>query len=149
VLTEKGVALPQNRRQPEECTVRSWLARCFVVVVAFALPVGGAGVAKADVVFVEVNSNFFDPIEITVAPGDTVCWFWSKGLHTTTSLDGLWDSDILGPGSMFEYTFTTVGDYYYYCSRHLDCCGMAGVVHVVSPCCPPPCCPQPPGSGAK
>jgi len=125
--------------------MRTCFARLFIGVAAFALLAGGAGAARADTIFVSVESNFFDQDEITINAGDTVVWVFVSGAHTTTSVDGLWDSGIHGPGFMFEYTFNDPGDYLYVCTLHFDCCNMAGVVHVnpANPCCPPPCCPPP------
>lgn len=100
---------------------------------ALAFLVGATGLARADVVVVSAQTNFFAPDEITVATGDTVLWSFDQGVHTTTSVDGLWDSGILGQGSTFSYTFDQAGDYGYVCTLHLDCCNMEGVIHVVDP----------------
>ncbi len=100
---------------------------------ALALLAGAAGSARADVVVVSTRSNFFSPDEITITTGDTVCWSFDQGTHTTTSADGLWDSGILPQGSMFMYTFTEAGDYGYVCTLHIDCCNMEGLIHVVDP----------------
>jgi plastocyanin len=117
--------------------MRNWIRLFSAGVIALAFLLGGAGVARADTYEVTVQNNFFDMNEITIAPGDTVRWVFTQGLHTTTSVDALWDSGVLAAGSTYEYTFSDVGDYYYFCTRHIDCCNMAGVVHVVSGCCPP------------
>jgi plastocyanin len=97
------------------------------------LLVAEATFANADTFFVNVESNFFSPVEAAVSVGDTVCWFWDTGFHTTTSSDGLWDSDVLSPGSMFEYTFNDAGEFPYICTLHFDCCNMASIVHVAQP----------------
>jgi plastocyanin len=117
--------------------MKSWISRWSLIAMVLALLLGAPAVTRADTWIVIVESNDFDPFDITIAPGDDVCWMWTTGFHTTTSVDGLWDSDVLPPGSMFDYTFTDPGDYYYICTLHFDCCGMAGVVHVVPPCCCP------------
>ncbi len=111
--------------------MNSWFARTSGGLIALALLAGGTGLARADVIMVHVTSNVFTPSEVTIATGDTVCWIWDQGVHTSTSVDGLWDSGIIGPGSMFEYTFDQAGDYDYFCSLHLECCNMAGIIHVV------------------
>jgi plastocyanin len=117
--------------------MRGWFAPFAAAVAALALLAGGPGAVKADTVYIDVESNFFDQAEVYVYTGDTVCWTFNNGIHTTTSVDGLWDSGVLGAGSTFEYTFTDPGDYIYTCTLHFNCCGMAGVVHVVDPCpCP-------------
>jgi plastocyanin len=111
--------------------MRSWFARSAVAGVALAFLVGSAWVARADTIVIEVRNNFFSPREVAIVTGDTVCWVWVEGFHTTTSVDGLWDSDVQGPGTMFEYTFTDPGDFGYICTIHLECCNMVGIVHVV------------------
>jgi plastocyanin len=118
--------------------MRSWFTRCGVVVAALALLIGQAGLVRADVIIVDVESNFFAPSDVTVSVGDTVCWMVDSGFHTTTSgsngiPDGLWDSGFISAGSMFEYTFNDLGDFPYFCSLHFDCCDMEGIVHVVQP----------------
>jgi plastocyanin len=129
--------------------MRSLLTKSLIGLAALALLAGGAGVARADTVFVSVESNFFDQAEITINQGDTVVWVWvASAAHTTTSIDGLWDSGIQSQmGFMFQYTFNNPGDFVYICTLHFGCCNMAGVVHVNAvcppPCCPPPCCPPP------
>ncbi|HEV3204467.1 MAG TPA: hypothetical protein VGY77_08795 [Gemmataceae bacterium] len=94
---------------------------------------GSARVAWADTIVIAVESNLFSPAEVSIATGDTVRWEWNHGTHTTTSFDGFWDSGILGPGSVFEQTFDNSGDFAYFCTLHIDCCNMAGIVHVTDP----------------
>jgi plastocyanin len=79
-----------------------------------------------------VSGNSFTTIHV----GDTVKWmFPSQSFHSSTSglctggggyyddpgsclPDGNWDSGQLYLGQAFTKTFTTVGDYRYYCSVH-------------------------------
>jgi plastocyanin len=81
---------------------------------------------------VQANNFSFSPSDVTVNVGDTVQWVFEQGVHTTTSLDGLWDSGNLSAGSTFQFTFNQAGDFHYKCSLHFSCCNMAGVVHVAS-----------------
>jgi plastocyanin len=80
----------------------------------------------------------FSPSAITVAPGDTVRWVWQGALHSSTSNTTtgaeVWDSGLRNTGT-FSHSFTTVGDWPYYCSVHSSPAGTAmnGVVHVVAP----------------
>jgi plastocyanin len=79
----------------------------------------------------------FTPATVTIAPGDTVSWNWAGGFHTTTSDAStgaeVWDSGFMAAGS-FSHTFTTAGNWPYYCAVHSVPGGtfMNGVVHVVS-----------------
>jgi plastocyanin len=113
--------------------MNSWLTRISGGLLALALVAGGTGIVRADVIVVSVQSNVFVPSDVTIATGDTIHWTWDQGVHTSTSVDGLWDSGIIGPGSTFDYTFDQAGDYNYYCTLHLECCNMVGTVHVMDP----------------
>ena len=111
--------------------------RYLVAFAALAMLMGSAEIATAAKIQVQVNSNFFSPSEVFIATGDTIVWVWNGGPHDTISdalgSDGnpLWSSPVMGPGSMFEYKFTSAGDYTYKCSIHFSCCNMQGIVHVV------------------
>lgn len=108
-----------------------------LAIVALLVPL----TAAAATVDVGVGPGLtFDPASVTIVAGDTVRWIFS-GFHTTTSdtTTGpeVWDSGILSSGS-FSHTFTTAGDYPYYCAVHstpasLGGTAMNGVVHVVAP----------------
>ena len=80
-------------------------------------------------------------VDPTIKLGDTIQWVWDEGFHSATSAAGQaesWDSDILGPGDVFEHTFTHLGIFNYYClphggdlgGGHVD--GMAGSITVVA-----------------
>jgi plastocyanin len=79
----------------------------------------------------------FNPSSVTITQGDTVRWIWQGASHTSTSNTNtgpeVWDSGILTTGT-FSHTFTTVGDWPYYCSLHSFPGGSAmnGVVHVLA-----------------
>jgi uncharacterized repeat protein (TIGR01451 family) len=93
-------------------------------------------------IVVHAGDDFFSPRDAFVLVGDTVRWVVDSSGHTTTSsdangtLNGLWDSGILGAGSIFEHTFNTPGDFFYICTIHFVCCDMAGTVHVSAPALP-------------
>lgn len=72
----------------------------------------------------------YDPGTLNVSTGTTVNWINQGSMAMTiTSPDGLFDSDSLGPGATFSYTFETPGTYRYFCVPYPH---MKGVV-VVSP----------------
>jgi len=79
-------------------------------------------------------------VDPTIHLGDTIRWVGDEGFHTATSAAGQlesWDSDFLGPGDVFEHTFTHLGIFNYYClphgadlgGGHVE--GMAGSITVV------------------
>ena len=83
---------------------------------------------------VQISSFRFQPDELTVAAGTTVTWTNDDAiLHTVTSgtsvkkddfgnyaitPDGRIDGTLADKGQTFSFTFTTPGDYAYFCSRH-------------------------------
>jgi plastocyanin len=76
-----------------------------------------------DKMTVSIQDFFFDPSQLTVAPGTTVTWV-NKGQapHTVTSTDGKeLDSATLQPGDTYTFTFKDddAGETYaYHCSIH-------------------------------
>jgi plastocyanin len=77
-----------------------------------------------------VRNDFFDPLELEVAPGATVVWAWASNgaLHDIRFDDGP-TSGQKGSGT-FERTFATVGDFPYHCTIHGV--SMSGVINVVT-----------------
>jgi plastocyanin len=72
----------------------------------------------------------YDPASLSVTAGTTVTWTNNGSTAVTvTSPDGLFDSESLGPGASFSYTFDTPGTFRYFCVPYPH---MKGVV-VVSP----------------
>jgi plastocyanin len=70
------------------------------------------------------GSNSFSPNPVEVNVGETVTWLNDDfSRHTVTSKDGVFDSDIMGKGQSFSYTFDKAGEYSYYCSPHPNMVG--------------------------
>jgi plastocyanin len=108
---------------------------------------GDAGDAGA-VVQVLVKSMTFEPADVTIHAGDTIHWLWKTGRHNIISGPvnggaGVPDNKFCNPGSTtcataplqgppyaWDYKFTQVGDYPYYCAPHVTM-GMVGTIHVV------------------
>jgi plastocyanin len=85
---------------------------------------------NATVVKIVANagSNSFSPNPAEVKVGETVTWVNDdSGRHTVTSKDGVFESELMGKGQSFSYTFDKAGEYPYYCSPHPH---MAGTVVV-------------------
>lgn len=81
-------------------------------------------------VVVPMLDNHFSPARLSVRAGTRVRWVnRGQNLHTTTSLDGLWDSPAVARRQQFEYTFTKPGEYRYLCRQHL-LNGMTGIITV-------------------
>ncbi|MFT4038870.1 MAG: plastocyanin/azurin family copper-binding protein [Thermomicrobiales bacterium] len=91
-----------------------------------AVPVAGsASVATTAVV---IASLAYTPARIAVTPGQTVTWSNEDSVpHTVTADDGLFDSGILDPGGVFEWTFTEAQSVAYSCLVHPSMHGFVDV----------------------
>ena len=80
-------------------------------------------VANASVVEVPIENFAFNPTTLTIKAGTTVKWTnKDSATHTVTSganrtADKKFDQS-LQQGKSFEYTFTTAGEYDYFCKPH-------------------------------
>lgn len=64
--------------------------------------------------------NFaFEPSTTDLSAGGTVT-FTNNGTtsHTSTAVDGLWDSGTLAPGDSFDVTITDTGELPFFCNIH-------------------------------
>ena len=88
--------------------------------------------------YVAVQSNFFNPSDITINVGQTVLWENLQGTHnvngTTTTFPNNPESFFSGPPSggnwMYTHTFDTPGEYDYQCDPHVSL-GMTGTITVL------------------
>jgi len=113
------------------CIVHPWMVATLVIEEAkepikVTIPEGAA--------IPEEGQVYYDPEVIDVKVGTTVLWEnVDNTMHTATSgnpdlgADGVFDSDILSAGDTYEFTFTDVGSYDYYCILHP---WMVGTVNV-------------------
>ena len=70
------------------------------------------------------GSNSFSPDPVEVKAGETVTWINDdSGRHTVTSKDGVFDSELMGKGQSFSYTFGKAGEYPYFCEPHPNMVG--------------------------
>jgi hypothetical protein len=97
------------------------------------------GPAAAGTITIDVGDNWFCNAsysagvrcDTVVSVGDTVVWDFSPAVepHTTThcgascsspvpKAQALWHSGVISDGSTFEYTFSSPGEYLYYCQVH-------------------------------
>jgi LPXTG-motif cell wall-anchored protein len=84
-----------------------------------AMLISAPAVSAQDEMTVSIQDFFFDPDQLSVAPGTTVTWVnEGQAPHTTTADDGTWDSGTLQPGEDFSFTFDQPGTYTYHCSIH-------------------------------
>jgi len=71
----------------------------------------------------------FDPAEMEVPVGTTVRWTNNDSFdHNVNADDGTFESETLGGGDTFEFTFETAGTFSYICGIHPSMQGMITVV---------------------
>jgi len=88
-----------------------------------ALLISAPTASAQDAMTVSIQDFFFDPDQLTVAPGTTVTWVnEGQAPHTVTSTDGKeLDSATLQPGDTYSFTFEDddAGETYaYQCTIH-------------------------------
>ena len=72
----------------------------------------------------DAGSNSYSPNPIGVKAGETVTWANDdSNMHTATSKDGIFDSDVLFEGQSFSHTFDREGEYPYFCDIHPNMVG--------------------------
>jgi plastocyanin len=90
-----------------------------------------ADAAVTGEVAVAISDFAFDPGTIEVPVGTTITWTnEDSAAHTATSVDKIWDSNILEQGESFSYTFEEAGTFDYLCSLHPS---MLGQIVVTEP----------------
>jgi plastocyanin len=87
--------------------------------------------AAQDGASVSIADFAFGPADVTAPVGTSVTWTNAQAgvPHTTSSLDGVWDSGTLSSDGTFSFEFDQLGDFAYQCNIHPS---MKGVVHVVA-----------------
>lgn len=85
-------------------------------------------------VSVDIGDFFYEPTVLTVSKGTTVTWTNQGNIqHNVVSWSGSpnqgLDSELLGNGETYSYTFEETGDYVYFCEPHPF--RMRGIVTVV------------------
>ncbi len=114
------------------------MMRKWILAVAALVAVVGPGTgavwmnsqpSRAAGTTVQVNSEKFEPAEITVAPGAVVTWQNTdqNGVHTAKAKDGSFDTGYIDPGGSKDVTMDKPGDHQYFCELHTY---KLGTVHV-------------------
>lgn len=120
---------------------RSILPAASMLVLALLAPTTGA---RAEAVIITQSGFTFTPQQATVAPGQTVFWIHSDGIHTVTSGSGCAPSGLFNaplsaanPSVEFIVPLYATGEIPYFCTPHCGF-GMTGTLIVVprTPPCP-------------
>ena len=105
-------------------SLRGAASLTFAAVIAFCL--AGAP-AYADDTEVTIDNFTFSPASLTVKVGTTVTWKNHDDIPHTIVSAGKFRSKTLDTDDGFSFTFTTAGDYKYFCSLHPHMTGMSKV----------------------
>jgi plastocyanin len=76
---------------------------------------------------VTIDNFTFAPAQLTVKVGDTVTWKNHDDIPHTVVSAGKFRSKTMDTDDSFSFTFTTAGDYKYFCSLHPHMTGMVKV----------------------
>jgi len=106
-------------------TLRS-LALRMVVAAAIPLQLGGMP-AHAQELTVNIDNFTFMPQELKVKVGDSVTWTNHDDIPHTVVSAGKFRSKPMDTDNTFTFTFTSAGDYKYFCSLHPHMSGMIKV----------------------
>jgi plastocyanin len=76
-------------------------------------------VAQNSVVPVTIDNFVFEPERVTVKVGTTVTWTNHDDIpHTVASKDRAFKSKVMDTDESYSFTFSTPGEYSYFCSLH-------------------------------
>jgi plastocyanin len=87
----------------------------------------GIASAQAEEFKVTIDNFTFTPAELKVKVGDTVTWTNHDDIPHTVVSAGKFRSKTTDTDGTFSFTFTSAGDYKYFCSLHPHMTGMIKV----------------------
>ncbi|HTC97227.1 MAG TPA: cupredoxin family copper-binding protein [Bradyrhizobium sp.] len=99
--------------------------RSLILAAALLLPLGVR--AHAEEIKVTIDNFTFSPPELKVKVGDTVTWTNHDDIPHTVVSAGKFRSKTMDTDNTFTFTFTSAGDYKYFCSLHPHMTGMITV----------------------
>jgi len=102
------------------------LGLALVIAAALLSPLG-SGRAQAEEIKVSLDNFTFSPNEVKVKVGDIVTWTNHDDIPHTVVSAGKFRSKTMDTDGTFSFTFTSAGDYKYFCSLHPHMTGMIKV----------------------
>jgi plastocyanin len=131
---ERPMLLPLTT--PRDRTLVSWrLALVLAAQILGYAPAlhaqGSERIAASEPATIRIDNFTFSPETVTVAPGTTVTWINGDDIpHTVVAQNKGFRSKPLDTDDRYTFTFTTPGEYSYFCSLHPH---MTGKVVVKAP----------------
>jgi amicyanin len=101
------------------------LAASFVMAAAIMFNLGAP--ARAEELKITIDNFTFSPAELKVKVGDTVTWTNHDDIPHTVVSAGKFRSKAMDTDNTYSFTFTSAGDYKYFCSLHPHMTGMIKV----------------------
>jgi plastocyanin len=93
----------------------------------FAILATQISAARCEDVAVMIDNFTFEPAQLTVKIGTTVTWKNRDDIPHTVVSAGKFRSKTMDTDDSYSFTFTTAGDYKYFCSLHPHMTGMIKV----------------------
>ena len=87
----------------------------------------GIASAQAEENQVTIDNFTFTPAQLNVKVGDTVTWTNHDDIPHTVVSAGKYRSKTMDTDGTFSFTFSSAGDYKYFCSLHPHMTGMIKV----------------------
>jgi plastocyanin len=97
------------------------------LILAAALLLSLGVQAQAEEIKVTIDNFTFSPAELKAKVGDTVTWTNHDDIPHTVVSAGKFRSKTMDTDNTFTFTFTSAGDYKYFCSLHPHMTGMIKV----------------------
>ena len=88
------------------------------LVIAAAISLCLSGARAEETTNVMIDNFTFEPAQLTVKVGTTVTWKNRDDIPHTVVAAGKFRSKTLDTDDAFSFTFTSAGDYKYFCSLH-------------------------------
>jgi plastocyanin len=97
------------------------------LAIAAAISLCLSGARAEETANVMIDNFTFEPAQLTVKVGTTVTWKNRDDIPHTVVAAGKFRSKTMDTDGTYSFTFTTAGDYKYFCSLHPHMTGMIKV----------------------
>lgn len=97
---------------------RAWMVSPVLVGLLLVATPQLAAAATSEVT-VKIENFTFSPADLTITPGTTVTWVNNDDIpHAVVETEKTFRSKALDTDDKFSFTFTTPGEFSYFCSLH-------------------------------
>jgi plastocyanin len=103
------------------------LRKLCIRAAVFAVMASQMAAARCENLAVMIDNFTFEPAQVTIKVGTTVTWKNRDDIPHTVVSAGKFRSKTLDTDDSYSFTFTSPGDYKYFCSLHPHMTGMIKV----------------------